>query len=222
MKGLLMKDFYFAMQQKRLFLIILFMFGVFYISKGAESAPFVISYTTLMGGMFVLTSIGYDDFENSSCYIMTLPITRKDYVLEKYLFGMLGVFSFWLFPTAVYVFLKMEMISEVLTIAGMSLAVVTCFEMLMIPVQLKFGGEKGRMALIGVIVVGMLLLHLIKEIGTWLMGSSEAAKQMIENVIYELENGSVWMLGIGIVILLILETIISYRISLNVITKREY
>lgn len=222
MKGLLIKDFYFAMQQKRLFLIILLMFGVFYISQGTESAPFVISYTTLMGGMFVLTSIGYDDFENNISYLMTLPITRKEYVLEKYLFGMLGVISFWLFPTIVYTVMKMEMISEVLIIASLSLAVVTAFEMIMIPVQLKFGGEKGRMALIGVVAAGMLLLYFLKEIGTRLMNSSDAAKQLFENIIHGLENSSGWMLGAGIVVFLVIEGLISYRISLKVITKKEY
>lgn len=222
MKGLLIKDFYFAMQQKRLFLIILFMFGVFYISQGAESAPFVISYTTLMGGMFVLTSIGYDEFENSISYVMTLPITRKEYVLEKYLFGMLNVVCFWIVPTAAYTLLKLEMASEMMLVALMSLAIVTAFELIMIPVQLKFGGEKGRMALIGVIAAGMLLVYLIKEIGGRIMNSSEAARALVEKVIQAIVSGSVWMIGIVVFVLLVFEAIISYRISLKVITKREY
>lgn len=222
MKGLLIKDFYFAMQQKRLFLIILFMFGVFYVSKGTESAPFVISYTTLMGGMFVLTSIGYDDFENSICYLMTLPITRKEYVLEKYLFGMLNVFCFWIVPTTAYTLLKIEIASEVMLIALMSLAVVIAFELIMIPVQLKFGGDKGRMALIGVIAAGMLLVYLIKEIGGRLMDSSEAARQLLEKIIQGIVNGSAWTIGIMIFVMLVLEAVISYRISLKVITKKEY
>lgn len=222
MKGLLLKDIYFAMQQKRLFLIILFMFGVFYLSQGAESAPFVISYTALMGGMFVLTSISYDEFENSICYLMTLPITRKEYVLEKYIFGMSCVIGFWLLPAVAYTLLKIEIAGEILTIAFLSLAVITAFELIMIPIQLKFGGEKGRMALIGVIAAGMLLLYFLKEFGCRLMNSSEAAKKLVENVLQGMENANVWVIAVGVFVLLAIETVISYGISLKVIIKREY
>lgn len=44
--------------------------------------------------MFSLSTISYDEFDNGNAFLFSLPITRKGYVIEKYIFGiMLGVIS---------------------------------------------------------------------------------------------------------------------------------
>ena len=85
MKGLLIKDFKILKGQKQFFASVLVVTFVFLMTN--TSFSFVISYITVMTGMLTLTTISYDDHENGMGYLFTLPISRKGYVQEKYLFG---------------------------------------------------------------------------------------------------------------------------------------
>lgn len=222
MKGLFLKDLYFTLQQKKMLLIILFMFIIFYISQGAESGPFVIAYVSLLGGMFVLNTISYDEYENSISYLFTLPIQRSEYVKEKYLFGMFGLSVFWGSVTLAYICLNPQNAKETLLGALMILAVMFFFEIVMLPVQLKFGGDKGRIAMIGIVVAGMLLLFGIKSLLEGMAGSSEEMKLKIMNLTERLLMMKPWMAGVIVGGVLIIGAYVSYKISLKVILKREY
>ena len=222
MKGLLIKDFRFTMQQAKMFIVILFMFVIFFFSQGADSAPFIISYTALMGGMFVLTTISYDDYDHGTTFLLTLPIARKDYVKEKYVFGILGVLGLWALSTAVYLILGFDEFKEILFMALLVLAVILAFEMIMIPIQLKFGGDKGRMALIGMVVAAMLLLFVVKSAANQLIHHSAEMETLIYGLTNEISLVSPWVIGAAIAAILVIETYISYRISVKVIENREY
>lgn len=222
MKGLLIKDFRFTMQQAKMFFIILFMFVFFYFSQGADSAPFIISYTTLMGGMFVLTTISYDDYDYGTAFLLTLPITRKDYVKEKYVFGILGILGLWCLSTAAYLILGVEEFTEMVLMALMILAVILAFEMIIIPIQLKFGGDKGRMALVGIVVAAMLLLIAVKSVANQLINSSAEMETLIYGIVNALSSVSPWATGVVLAAVLVIETCISYKISVRVLERKEY
>ncbi len=222
MKGLLIKDFRFTMQQAKMFIIILFMFVIFFFSQGADSATFIISYTALMGGMFVLTTISYDEYDHGITFLLTLPIARKDYVKEKYVFGILGILGLWGLSTAAYLILGFDEFKEMLCIALLVLAVILAFEMIMIPIQLKFGGDKGRMALIGIVVAAMLLLLVVKSVANQLINYSAEMETLIYGIVNVMSSVSPWLIGVAIAAILVIETYISYRISVKVIENREY
>jgi len=48
---------------------------------------FIIAYITVMVGILTLTTISYDEFENGMGYLFMLPVSRREYVGEKYLFS---------------------------------------------------------------------------------------------------------------------------------------
>ena len=87
MKGLLIKDFKLMKNQKQFFLMILF-FCIFFVVINGNPA-FMISYLMVMCSFFTLSTISYDDFDHGMGYLFTLPVTRKIYVTEKYVFGLL-------------------------------------------------------------------------------------------------------------------------------------
>lgn len=222
MKGLLLKDLYFTLQQKKMFLIILCFFFMFYITQGAESGPFVITYVTLMGGMFVLSTISWDEFDNSLSYLLTMPIKREDYVREKYLFGFLGTLGFWSVVTLAYVFLDFQNAGENLLMASIMLLVVLMFEMIMIPVQLKFGGDKGRIVLIGIVAGSLLLFSLGERIWKHLTQGNPEMKvkfyEMLEK--FSKINPGIFVLIAAVILLAI--GLVSYKNSLKTIKNREY
>ena len=205
-----------------MFVIILFMFVVFYFTQGAESAPFIISYTAMIGGMFVLTTMSYDDYDHGTAFLLTLPITRKDHVREKYVFGILGISSLWCISTAGYLILGGEESKEILLAALLILAIVLAFEMIIIPIQLKFGGDKGRIALVGIFVAAMLLLAAVKGIVNQLIRSSAEMEALIYGIVNVLSSVNSWVIGVVLAAVLIVETYISYKISVKVIEGREY
>ena len=222
MKGLLMKDLYFTLQQKKMFFIILFMFFIFYVSQGVESGSFTISYVTLLGGMFVLTTISYDEFDNSLSYLLTMPIKREDYVREKYLFGAVGTMGFWAVVTIAYVFLDFQNAGENLLMSSIILVVMLIFEMIMLPVQLKYGGDKGRIVLVGIVAGGFLLASLGKKLLSYLIKENPQVQTKLHDILEKASDMQPWMFVVVGGILLVLVGCISYKSSVKIIRNREY
>ena len=88
MKGLLIKDFKLLKNQKQFFLTVSMMGIIFLVVS--NNPDFVISYITIMISIFTLSTISYDQYNNGMAYLFTLPITRKEYVGEKYVFGLIS------------------------------------------------------------------------------------------------------------------------------------
>ena len=86
MKGLFVKDIELMKQQKQYFILVIVM-GVILNLAGSGSVSFAIGYFTFVTAIFAITTISYDEFDNGLAFLMTLPVTRKQYVAEKYLLG---------------------------------------------------------------------------------------------------------------------------------------
>lgn len=147
MKGLLVKDIRLLSNQKQFFVMVLFISIVLALS--GQDIFFVISYCTMLCAFFTVNSINYDEYNNGYAFLFTMPAGRKEYAIEKYLFGYLTGGSVWLGTTALsalYVWGKepdtdmgewFGAAFAILLILGIILAV-------LIPMQLKFGSEKSR------------------------------------------------------------------------------
>ncbi len=150
MKGLLIKDFKLLKGQKQFFAAVLIVMTVFLMTS--TSLSFVISYITVMMGMLTLTTIGYDEHENGMGYLFTLPVSRKGYVREKYLFGImttlpvLAVVSAIAFLVSGIRHIDFSVEEWGGAIMG-SMLVVTMMLSLLIPIELKFGAERSRIAM---------------------------------------------------------------------------
>ncbi len=150
MKGLLIKDFKLLKGQKQFFAAVLIVMTVFLMTS--PSLSFVISYITVMMGMLTLTTIGYDEHENGMGYLFTLPVSRKGYVREKYLFGImttlpvLAVVSAIAFLVSGIRHIDFSVEEWGGAIMG-SMLIVTMMLSLLIPIELKFGAERSRIAM---------------------------------------------------------------------------
>lgn len=217
MKGLLIKDFRLMRGQRTFFLAIIAISILTAVTS--SNILFAISFLGFVCPMFVLSSISYDEFDNGNAFLFSLPITRKGYVFEKYIFGLILSIAALIFSTAVC--LIISVIKNTVSINEIFITALTVFPAellilsLMLPFQLKFGAEKGRIAIIavlgGVSVIGVLL--------------AKAAEAMNINL-YELLN-AVSKLGMQTFFLLYLLIsfiilIISCRISIKVINKKEF
>lgn len=170
MKGLLIKDFKLMKGQKN-FLFAIIAIAVF-LSAFFDNALFVISYLSFVLSLFSLSSISYDEFDNGNAFLFTLPFSRKEYAVEKYLFAFMAGGSALIFSTVLVVTFGIirsnHYFTEIAFTFLIMIPILFIVQSIMIPVQLKFGAEKGRTAIIvilgiffTVVIAGVKILQFI-------------------------------------------------------------
>lgn len=222
MKGLLIKDFSLLKNQKNFFVLVFVMAIFLTIANGDEASPasFVLPYVGFVSSFFVLSTISYDEYDNGNAFLFTLPFDRKTYAAEKYLFGivtgaagMLIILAFIL----VYTNIKaggMQM-GETLFTAGVSAALLLFFLAVMIPFQLKFGPEKGRIAM-AVAFLGIFAaiygLSKIADLGN------------VDLTGFERFVEGIGMAGTGIIVLAAAAAVlaVSVAVSVRILEKKEF
>ena len=145
MKGLLIKDFR-LMKNQQLSVLLIAVIVVTFLSKDAS---FSVGYMTIIGALFPLSTISYDHFDNGQPFLFSLPITRKMYAIEKYVFGLIVGTVMCLMGTAVIIFRQGGAEIAAITAAFSQLAVLILLLSVTIPFQFKFGPEKSRYVMIG-------------------------------------------------------------------------
>lgn len=214
MKGLLIKDFKLLKGQKNFFMTITAISIIMIIVSPGTSFP--IGFLGFVGALFSLSSISYDEFDNGNAFLFSLPITRKDYVLEKYIFGLISGIMFLLLGTVISLVVigitKTGSFNEIFLTAGSLFPTILS---IMLPFILKFGGEKGRIAIIGVMgfifVIGLLLIKTTEYLGIDLYVLINKLPKF-EPLVY-------------IILFLLLSVVIlgiSYLISLTILKKKEF
>lgn len=165
MKGLLIKDLRITLQNKRLLTVILLLAVMLTFSKGEEGASFVISFITMICGTLVLNTISVDEFDKSIAFLMTMPIDKSLYAVEKYVFA-IGSSLAGCMVSSIFCMLFMKFSNvEIICQAIFIFIILSLFQMILLPIQLKFGSEIGRIVLLGMVVCFVLLVTMIGKIG---------------------------------------------------------
>lgn len=154
MTGLIKKDFYNIAGSLKIYLLIPALFA--FLSYSNKSMD-LLSFGTCFVSIFVIiTCYAYDDMAHFNDYALTLPISRKDLVLSKFLLGNLfmmivfviaNVLAFGmdqLFPDRFMGYDAMYFL-EYTYAATMAVNIITSFILL---VMFKYGSEKGRIVFI--------------------------------------------------------------------------
>lgn len=170
MSGLLIKDWKLFKNQGKYFFSVLVVAMAILLIGSEEYVPFSISYITFFVAYFTLSTISYDEYDNGMAFLMTLPVSRRIYVSEKYLLSILLTVGAWLLSTGLNVLLLRSSISsegmkEMFCMAPVLLLTVLLFLNLSLPLFLKFGPEKGRMFSFGILGVIVLIMFLLGKMG---------------------------------------------------------
>lgn len=217
MKGLLQKDFRLMVKQSKFFSTIAFITVIF--AGVVENISFIISYLTFIGFMFTLSTISYDEFDNGNAFLFSLPITRRGYVVEKYGFGLLMGGSCWIFATLIAVVCgqvrRTNSINDSLAVAFMIIPVMLLLLAIILPFQLKFGGEKGRIAAIAMVGIVFIVF----------LGVAKITKTMhidLSGLLNRIETMDTRMLGVAAIAVSIGVLLLSGRISVTIMEKKEF
>ena len=225
MKGLLIKDFRVLAKQKK-FLIVVLLLSVF-LALGSDSVGFAGNYVMLILSTLTLTTISYDEMNGGMLFLLSLPANRKTYVKAKYTFAFLDILAASVLALVLgYAETVVKKVSfsfgdTASSIMGMML-VVGLMLAVAIPLDFKFGAEKGRMivtgAMIGVAFVGIAGFKFLTEVlhidllggVTKLLGGIES-EAMLNGVI----------IG-GLIVLTVVILFCSYLIANRVMKKKEF
>jgi hypothetical protein len=217
MKGLLIKDLILMKNQAKFYILFALICGLMMFVN--FNPGYLIGYMTLLSMMFTFTTMSYDEFENGHSFLFTLPFTRKDYVKEKYSFGILISLTVWaLFFLAVL--LKSEITKDldmgsIFATALMYLFMIQLFCAVNLPIQFKFGAEKGRIALFGVTAAAFAAVVILSKI-TKLFGMN-----IIEVLDWLEAINPITFFGI-IACICIVAYGISYGISVKIMEKKQF
>ncbi len=216
MKGLLVKDLCLMATQKRFFILILGVGAL--LTFGGQDIIFVMGYMMMVFGLFSGSTISYDDMNHGMGFLMTLPVSRKQYVRSKYLFMFLMIavslvvsvlFSF-LGSTVGTVMLPQDMVGTAIVISAVMAVLVSVFMVLIF----KFGAEQARVVIAVLAGIGFLVAWIFQFIGEKMDG-----KLLINLNIANLSNEVVVLGCVGIAAFVILVT---YIIAVKVMENKEF
>ena len=218
MKGLLIKDYRLMMNQRQTLLLILLI--DLFIVLMQQDASFVLGYTSIIVGSFSLSTLSFDSNDNGYAFLFTLPFSRTEYVLEKYIFAFSATVGSFLLLSVPATLFNMQMaenfiIKEWILMEFVYLVIAFLFSALLIPLHLKYGAEKARIMLFiifgGIIAAVILVIRL--DLFRWF--SWAAFPNRIETMSPYL------IVGIVIAVVLIL-IMISLAASIHVVKKKEF
>lgn len=218
MKGLLVKDFKLMMLQKNFLLLILaIVIGMMILS---DDMVFPIGFLSFIASLFTVSTISYDDFDNGNAFLFTLPVTRNNYVIEKYFLGLLFGCIAWILATVLGIIVTVSKdilpVTDLVQSSLIILPMMIVVQAIMLPFQLKFGGDKGRIAMIGAFgALAVISIVIVK-------GAEAIFKVDLISLLDNLPTVSMGVFLTIVIIVSLLMLLVSMKISLSIMNKKEF
>lgn len=143
------------------------------------------TFLNMLFGMIIVLTVyqvmAYEDMNGIDNIISVMPVKKKEYVLSRYLMGIIALFiSIIIVSIEYFVALKLNqnLISlDVLLVTGGTVGVIAMC--IVIPILLKFGINKGRTV---TILVVMVLMMIPSGVIGYLAESPQAMEKTIEMI----------------------------------------
>ena len=186
--------------------------------------PMIIPIMVLaMIGMIGMSTFNYDETSNSNNYLLSLPTSKKQIVLAKYIFliGLIvlgALLSFIIIYLASYILVHFNYVEEVINYkdlinpilcGGFSILLVIAIQ---IPSVYKWGAEKGRiqMFILIIIVIGLVL-------GLFYLVTKNNINVNYSDIKNFIITWGPYLLGLFLIVIYF----ISYKLSLKIYLNKE-
>lgn len=149
MKGLLLKDGYQTVSQMKTMYLTVAVVLVVWMFSTSDSYAFPISYAAIFLGVLPVNLLGYDQNSGWVEYSLTLPVSKKVLVAEKYLVGLLcaaaSVVIGGLFVVVLSLRKEAALDGTALFFVGNGVNTILLMNGISLPLMYRFGAEKARM-----------------------------------------------------------------------------
>lgn len=216
MRGLLFKDYRLIMGRRQAFLFYLVISGIL----GFSMPDFLPAFLTMIAITLATSTISYDEFDNGYSFLMTLPMTRAMFAVEKYLFALICSVIGWgislVIVMAGNVLRALPVLStEAFVAAAVVLPVMLLFLLIILPVHFKFGAEKSRTVLLCLYGITVLLILFGKKMLMMLGISGEQAVSFAASI-------PVPAVIVGLALLFCLAAVVSVFASIRIMEKKTF
>ena len=219
MKALFIKDIRIVLKQQRV-LICAFFAVITILAFATDNSMYAVAFVLFLVPTMMLTTISYDTFENGMSYIMSLPVSVKDYVTEKYILTVASSLIFNIMATIlINVVLSIGkgvgvMPLELIVNAMLAQFMVLIYISLVLPVDIRFGTDKGMIIVVLMAVVigaaGPMLGNINVDSGLmYKLSESEITSVPVNTALLLMSVGGVFV-------------IVSYFISVKLMKQMEY
>ncbi len=208
MKALLLKDWFVIWKQCRIMLLVPLVFVVISGMMPGNEGDFFRIFAVMILAMFPITVMGLDERNKWEIYAATMPYSKRDMVLSKYVLAMIGVVTGCVLSAVVGMSMNPDSFSPILLTASFTCGCL--YISFIMPVIFRFGVEKGRMWFILIVVA----------LSAGLGGASTVLnpEDPMAPPAMHISNASVILLPIIGLILLALSAIL----SISIYNKREF
>lgn len=214
MKGLIIKDLCSISNYKRQYALILAFMSVW--SIFSKSFSFLAMYSILLGGMMVLSVMSMDEAVHFNRYALTMPISVKTLVKEKYVLVCICIGAGSLLALIVEAIAMStpwyEGTAEWIMINCLSSFFLIAYT-ITLPIIFKYGVEKARYAYMAV----MLVMGAVIGISVYLTRNTtvmlfDGVPHLVDNLLL---TGGLWIIDAIVLV-------ISYQVSLKAVRNKEW
>ena len=215
MKGLLVKDFSYIFKDIKILLFMLGFYLVLFISTGAE--PSAVSGMIMMVLIIMVTSsFTYDDSNNWNIYALTMPVNREDIVFSKYILVFSSFLAGIILSLAVTIIVNsINGIYGIVNTLYVSLGIGSFFllhSFIMFPVIFKYGEEKTRILMMGLLFIPILIVS----------GIIKFFPRVASSFVRVLISSNPIFVAVAIGVILLGVLLISMKISLEIVKTKEF
>ncbi len=222
MKSLLVKDFLLLSKEYKI-LLSLFVLSLVLSIKLPTVLSFLVFWFVI--SVFSVNITLNDDFDNFDAFVLTMPIKKEKYVIEKYIFFGITVFTVFFISvllTAIRFFIlnnnsdSLVKFSNNFILILLLLFITVSYAVILLPVRLKFGIEKSRC-----ILYSLLTLLIIAII--YYINKVEEIEVLKKITVSTVENRIIYpQFLLYLCILVCFLIILSLVLSILIIRKKEF
>lgn len=204
MKGFIVKDLLIVKENLKASLIILGVYLLLFIGNPSNLSflpPFMSFY-------LMLSTFSYDELNKWESYAFSFPNGRRNIVLSKYIstfiLTLISYSLIFILSIGLSLYLHNLNLGEMFITFLANMASIIFLLSIIYPIIFKFGIEKARIAILGLIVGFVLIVTFF-------------GKLLNEDMLIKIFNSALYVLPFVIIITLIL----SYLLSLKIMAKKE-
>ncbi len=181
---------------------------------------FIVGWVAYIAMMVSVGTINYDELDNCNAFLFTLPFSRSTYVVEKYVFVLVSTIGSWLIALCAVMGFQLfsNQTTDIFTLLSYTttlLPVAFLMISLILPIQLKFGIEKSRVAMM--IVFGAIFA--VSYFGVDTFKNKAAVNELITNIMTFTSTNIIQ--GVAMLAGLIL-LYVSFVVSKNIVKQKEF
>ena len=161
MKGLILKDFMNLKQQWKVWAIFLIFYGFMSVSTKSNSMGAMI---IVMCAILPTTFMSYDEKANWDKYALSMPLSRDDMVLSKYIISIFFFAAAFLLNIVLNLLMGSTEIEKMLFESTILSTVGILYISIILPILFKYGVEKSRLIVLMVFFAPWIIVVLFLKL----------------------------------------------------------